>query len=284
VISAISPDQAWWSLPFLEWAAGRFPLPRHLQADQRPSPHEGSGDVTETPAPAAGEPSANGLARLAKQLLPGPLLYHLRALRSLEAPARWTYLRRRISRRNRRPLHRSGAPAPASILFVCYGNIIRSAMAEQLLRLACDQAGSPAPEIRSAGVRARGGRAADSRAIDLAPEFGVSLLAHRATALTPEAVSDADLIVVMDFLNEAELLTRYPSVVPKLRMIGEYLGEGGAGAELELPDPYMQDAAAVRACFIRLQQGIQRLVAVHGLGLPGARRTGLHIPPPSGPA
>jgi protein-tyrosine-phosphatase len=139
-------------------------------------------------------------------------------------------------------------------------------MAEHLLRQETTRSGGWVVGIRSAGVHARPGRPADSRAIEIAPEFGVSLAAHRASALTPEAIRDTDLIVVMDYLNEAELLSRYPSAATRVRLMGEYLDSEGTGGSLELPDPYMQDAAAVRACFVRLQQGIQRLVAVHGFG------------------
>lgn len=139
-------------------------------------------------------------------------------------------------------------------------------MAEHLLRLELTRSGGRVVGIHSAGVHARPGRPADSRAIEIAPEFGVSLVEHRASALTPEAIQATDLIIVMDFLNEAELLSRYPSAAPRVRLMGEYLGSEGPGGSLELPDPYMQDAAGVRACFVRLQQGIQRLVVVHGMG------------------
>lgn len=202
---------------------------------------------------------------IAKGLLPDRLLRHLRAIRDLDSTARWTYISRQVSRLGRRSATRPAAAAPASILFICHGNIIRSAMAEQLLRRECAASGGEPVGIRSAGMHARAGRPADARAIDLAPEFGVSLATHRAAELTAEAVTAADLIVVMDFLNEADLLSRFPAAAPKVRLIGEYFDSDGSNGALELPDPYMEDAAAVRASFVRLEQGVRRLIAVHRL-------------------
>ncbi len=213
---------------------------------------------TETPAhpdiPARRKGSGRGLGSVLKAILPEAWYRHLKAMRDLDMPARWTYLGWRF----RRPRPMRGEPPPSSVLFVCYGNIIRSALAEQLLRREWNERGVRETVVRSAGVHARPGRAADVRAIRLAPEFGVSLEAHRASPLTEESIAAAEVIIVMDYLNQAELIARYPSAGSRVRLIGEYM----AGGEfLELPDPYMEDEGAVRATFVQLDRAVRSLAS-----------------------
>ena len=93
-----------------------------------------------------------------------------------------------------------------SILFVCHGNKLRSPMAEALCRKSlvvsdCDAR----PSISSAGLILNPEGSVDERARTVAKEFGLSLDDHRPRHLTIAMVEAADLIFIMDNLNEVHI-------------------------------------------------------------------------------
>jgi low molecular weight protein-tyrosine phosphatase len=150
--------------------------------------------------------------------------------------------------------------ADSSIVFVCSGNIIRSPLAEALLRRRLAEAGYPATRICSAGLHATLGRAADPRAAEIAQAAGISLVEHAAQPLTRELIDAAGAIFVMDFRNEAELVTRHPSAAGKVVLLGALARDAGTGSP-SIPDPYALDDAAVRAAFARIDAATRALAA-----------------------
>jgi len=155
------------------------------------------------------------------------------------------------------------APATTrSFVFVCFGNIMRSAMAEFLMRKALYE---KAPEdiekvhIVSAGLHASPGREAHPWMQEAAAELGVSLAGHRANLLTREMVDAADAIFAMDFQNKAELLTLYPDAAGKIYMLSSYAE--GAWKYHEIPDPYLGNVEVTRYCAKQLQTCINNLLA-----------------------
>lgn len=86
------------------------------------------------------------------------------------------------------------------MLFVCTGNVNRSALAEVLLRGWADWFLSPAVagslQVMSGGLAAPVGRSMSRRAQAVATAFGGDGSAHRVTQLTEAAVQAADLVLV----------------------------------------------------------------------------------------
>ena len=98
--------------------------------------------------------------------------------------------------------------------------------------------------IGSAGTYAVDGRPADPRGVAVASELGVPLDTHRARRLSSEQVAAADLILAMDFTNEAEIVARFPEAEDKVVLLGRF-GPGPA----QIRDPFMGDEEAIRAAF-----------------------------------
>src|SRR6201997_2395910 len=154
-------------------------------------------------------------------------------------------------------------PSTKSILFVCFGNIMRSPMAEAIFRQ-CTAGTHILVSAVSAGLHAIPGGAAHPRAVAASSEIGLSLVVHRAQLLSPEMVSEADVIFVMDFQNKAEVLALYPEARGKVVMLSAYAE--GAERYREIPDPYFGDLEATRRCtlfckpaFTTLQQNWARI-------------------------
>ena len=153
-------------------------------------------------------------------------------------------------------------PSTRSFVFVCFGNIMRSAMAEFLMRKVLDETGSVDREkihIVSAGLHAVAGREAHPWAQEAAAELGVSLALHHAKLLTREMVDQAEAIFAMDFQNKAELLTLYPDAAHKTYMLSAYAGGGSKCGEI--PDPYLGDLEVTCDCARQLRTCVQNLLA-----------------------
>ena len=145
------------------------------------------------------------------------------------------------------------------VLFVCFGNIMRSPMAEALFRKAARDADLRGVETSSAGLHAIPGREAYPWALSAAAEMGLPLTEHRARHLTPDLVSRADVIFAMDFQNKAELLAAYPESRQKVLMLSAF-AEGNA-RNREISDPYFGNLDTTRRCYVILQTCIRNLTA-----------------------
>jgi protein-tyrosine-phosphatase len=206
------------------------------------------------PLPAFYELAQTSLA-LAKQALRGAarravprwLRHDLRIARDLGGARGRLYLRSRAVSGLWRAKPPGPLPRPTrSVLVLCHGNIIRSALAEALVKAAA----GGSIRVASAGVGAQEGRGADERACAAARELGVSLDGHRARRVTRELLSEADVVVVMDELNEAFLLSLHPEARPKLRFLGEW---GPRRRSRVIVDPYRGSLRDVQACGREIQ-------------------------------
>ena len=127
-------------------------------------------------------------------------------------------------------------PTARSFLFVCYGNIMRSPMAELMFRQEIEKAGLAGTRATSAGLHAIAGSQAHPWALEASTEIGLSLKNHQSQELTEELVSQSDVIFAMDFQNKAELLALYPEARDKIFMLSAYAN--GAARNREISDPY----------------------------------------------
>ena len=151
-------------------------------------------------------------------------------------------------------------PSARSFVFVCFGNIMRSAMAEFLMRKALNEAGlEQQVRIVSAGLHASDGREAHPWAQEASAGLGISLAEHKAKPLTWEMVEQADCVFAMDFQNKAELLALYPEARDKFFMLSAYAQ--GPWQYREIPDPYLGDLETTRYCARQLQTCVQNLLA-----------------------
>jgi protein-tyrosine-phosphatase/predicted ATP-grasp superfamily ATP-dependent carboligase len=194
----------------------------------------------------------NSVKTAVRRVIPLPLLKKLRIYRSLPPQVARVYARCQLRRSLVQP--QNALPKDIqSALFLCHGNIIRSPMAEALFRRSC------AVAVRSAGLHAVKGRRADCRALRIAPEFDVSLDQHAATPLTEEMVREADVIFVMDGLNEARFLHRFPEARERVRLLGAFSLQPVPGCEI--PDPYEGSEQDVRDCYHVLKKCILQITS-----------------------
>ena len=147
-----------------------------------------------------------------------------------------------------------------SFVFVCFGNLMRSAMAEQIMiRIAKERLPGEDIRIASAGMHANPGREAHSWVQAVCTRVGLPISQHRSKLFTPEMANQADAIFAMDFQNKAELLAQYPAARHKIFMLSAYAD--GPQRYREIADPYFGSEEVTYDCYQLLRGCIENLVA-----------------------
>ncbi|TFC91998.1 low molecular weight phosphatase family protein [Cryobacterium sp. TMT4-31] len=128
--------------------------------------------------------------------------------------------------------------AEFKILTVCSGNICRSPLAEQLLRVGLTA--YPEVTLGSAGTIGLTGHAMPSEAADLSRHFGGDPSGHVARLLTADHLRDADLVFAMSREHRRAIVELLPKAIRYTFTIREFarLVRGATDEDLE-------DAAAL---------------------------------------
>ena len=123
------------------------------------------------------------------------------------------------------------------VVFVCAGNICRSAYAESVARAA-------GLTTASCGLRTRGGDPADPNAARIAAERGVDLSAHRSQRIDEMQLGPADVMVCMETAQAQNLREQagLPAQVAVLGLIGP-------DRRPHIPDPYGKSDDYFNRCF-----------------------------------
>ncbi len=176
----------------------------------------------------------------------------LRAYRRFGAGAAasyaWSALLRAIGVR-RRSLPRPFAPA--GVLFVCAGNIMRSAFAAAVFRAALRDAGIANVDVESCGLEASPGALADPRAEEAARAAGLYLSSHRAKKMDESLANRADAIFVMERLQELDVARRFPASASKIYLLGACLP---GRPDVDIIDPYSSSDDVCRRVLAVVEQ------------------------------
>ncbi len=169
----------------------------------------------------------------------------------------------------RRRLRVALAAQPDTVVFVCHGNIMRSAFAQVWTRTRHPEM---AAQIMGAGTHASRGREAQSSAMLVGGELGCSLATHRASPLSDVDPGDNALLICMDRANEAAVMAYWPDRADRVFLIGDVaLVDAAAlptGDGPEVRDPYGRGDDATRAAFatiVQLVDGWSRAGGMRGV-------------------
>ena len=145
---------------------------------------------------------------------------------------------------------------PVRVVFVCWGNICRSPMAERVARAWADREGLNAT-ITSAGTSAEElGNPMDSRARAVLDRAGYASAGHRARRIEAADVRTADLVISMEELHRARLRRLVPDAA-NLFLISDF--DPAATEGDGLADPWYGPPAG----FVRTLESIE--VAMPGI-------------------
>lgn len=141
---------------------------------------------------------------------------------------------------------------PSRILFVCYGNICRSPLAEIHARKI-----NPKLDVRSAGFHEITNRQPPEWYQRVVAELGVDISACRSTRIDRQQVEWAQLILLADFDNLDCFKREFPKSLNKTTMLGFFLPTPRA----VIDDPYNLNPSDARVVAQDIRVAVESLVA-----------------------
>lgn len=141
-----------------------------------------------------------------------------------------------------------------SMLFVCYGNINRSALADAMIRAYAEDSGI---SVTSAGFHPQDGRPADTMMVDVAAQFGIDMRALRSTCVTVPLLHDSDIIFVMEKSHYDRLCAMDASIADKVYLLGAH--SNAADWPAEIADPYGLARADYMMCYERIAEAVDNI-------------------------
>ena len=122
------------------------------------------------------------------------------------------------------------------IIFVCTGNICRSAMAHWYMQKCLNDVGLENEYIiESAGTNAYTGDRATDFATEAMKKYDTDLSNYRATYIEESDVKEADIVLCMTYAHKTRVLNKYPRLAGKVFTLKEYLCEA---EYLDIDDPW----------------------------------------------
>ncbi|GAB3624678.1 low molecular weight protein-tyrosine-phosphatase [Mariniluteicoccus endophyticus] len=126
------------------------------------------------------------------------------------------------------------------VVFVCWGNICRSPMAERVAEKYAADAGVDA-RFTSAGVSSEEiGSPIDPRARQWLTDHGYRADDHRAHRITADEIDAADLVVAMEQTHVDRMLALRPRRSDHIRLLTDFDPDAEPGSGV--PDPWYGDA------------------------------------------
>lgn len=145
------------------------------------------------------------------------------------------------------------------IMFICTGNICRSAMAHWLLKKKLEERNIKNVEVYSAGIYAVEGDTSTYEAIEVMEEYGVDLKKHRATKVQNSNIKDVDIILCMTLSHKRDLIYMYPELKEKIYTLKEYVNDEKNGVEIR--DPWGYDIVTYRFCASEIDACLDKLIS-----------------------
>jgi len=137
-----------------------------------------------------------------------------------------------------------------NILFLCYGNINRSAAAECIYT----QQGKTEFTVQSAGFHLKSQRPADPNMVKEAVEHDIAMQNCSSQTLNLDMLNKADIIFAMEIEHLLKLKELYPAHSHKAYLLGSLSPK--LESPLEISDPYGKSPEDYQQCFKQIQHCI----------------------------
>lgn len=134
------------------------------------------------------------------------------------------------------------------IMFVCTGNICRSAMAHALMEKKLKEIQKEDCKIYSCGIAAYDGDGSTYNAIEAMKPYGVDLKSHRATSLANASLEKMDVILCMTRSQKITLKQLYPNLTEKIYTFKEYVNYKQSPDDIDIMDPWGYNLTTYQNC------------------------------------
>ncbi len=145
-----------------------------------------------------------------------------------------------------------------NIIFICTGNICRSAMAHGYMQKRVKDLGIQDEYIiESAGTSAYTGDRATDFAIEAIKKYDTDISKHRATYIEEANIDQADLIICMTEAHKKRVMEKYPNKKENTYTLKEYVGEKGY---INIDDPWGYGIDVYTSCAKEIVYYVDKLI------------------------
>lgn len=146
------------------------------------------------------------------------------------------------------------ADAPVRVVFVCWGNICRSPIAERVAERAADETGLTGVEFTSAATSSEElGASMDDRAATVLRRAGYRSTDHVAHQIDADELDQADLVIAMEDIH-VRLLHRLDPGAEHVHLLTEFDPAAAPGSGV--PDPWYGPDSAFDATLAAVESAM----------------------------
>ena len=143
------------------------------------------------------------------------------------------------------------------VVFVCKGNICRSAFAEFYLKSKVNEL----IKVESCGIEVDKEMPSPHDAIQVSKEFNVDLKHHMSKDLRSCNLEDADIIACMEYFHVESVLGKFPNFKNKTVLLRQFSSWNNR-ILLNIDDPYEGGYQTYKKCFQIITNAIDRMYKV----------------------
>lgn len=147
------------------------------------------------------------------------------------------------------------------IMFICTGNICRSAMAEGMMKKLVKENNIEA-EVCSCGIYAETGEYATYNAIEAVKEYDTDIYSHKATNIRDSKIKEMDLILCATMSHKQNVIYLYPELEEKTFTMKEYAKVDKDGQDMDIKDPWGYDELVYRKCASEIENCLEKTIEV----------------------